>query len=411
MDVFGVVCRLVSISTLTFGQPNTVTLEFTTPYFVDVDGVAVCFATDGVDLTDLTSASISLMQGGDQFDSGPQPHFWTHLKFSLFRICWGTIPIMPRVSVLYDDLAEAIGENLLAWKDAEGNGTNNCLLVSGSFSASTRFELNISLINPPNTAGGNNTAEMKLWLLPVNYDVYDDNLLVYSRGNKLGTVCTLKTGLSSTLANVGQVPPDTSIPISSCTSGTLSTRYGGECIQGCNNSDPLDPFLNCANYFPDCLHLNCNRFLFSTLQETLLSTNSSNSSSEEGTVSDLSVSSTYITELLDYGGSFIDLFLVLNAIEEYWTNYVTDSRQPDIPSRKYGVEPNCIQCDGGFFQDSSTGSQSPVYDQRFASLNVFRLIGLILSNSGFQCLNLFDPSTGSVPFGAPTTPIPWLDYV
>ncbi|KAK3260166.1 hypothetical protein CYMTET_30861, partial [Cymbomonas tetramitiformis] len=70
MDGYGALCRVLLYSNLAYEALNTVTLEMSTPYYVEPNGLLLCFTTPDFYFVPDNFTVTGLEEGGDQFTQG-----------------------------------------------------------------------------------------------------------------------------------------------------------------------------------------------------------------------------------------------------------------------------------------------------------------------------------------------------
>lgn len=77
----------------------------------------------------------------------------------------------------------------------------------------------------------------------------------------------------------------------------------------------------------------------------------------QGRMSDRVVQAFYLPAFMQQAAFILDQRLVSKANATFWEQYVTDERNPDSPTRRTGIGPNCNRCQQGLFTDVYTGQQ------------------------------------------------------
>lgn len=117
---------------------------------------------------------------------------------------------------------------------------------------------------------------------------------------------------------------------------------------------------------------------------------------------------------LEYIGAFsrlantvIDMHRLHELHEQYYSTMMIDERQPHLPTRQYGVWNICSRCyEDGTFIDERTKERVPSHDYRYQATHVFRWIGFVLSEIGYNCGGLWDPHDPSKTIYGPYNPRP-----
>ena len=233
----------LSLSLCIFLSNNT-QVEVSTPSFVEPEGLLFCLATPGASLSDATASLVSLAQGGGQFDqtgaqtvfdfgsSGgsledvsffqvrdqvlcanrpppssdhPIPYparnaqtkatFWEQnaLEHGTVYDVLGTDEYFSESYARrrYDDLQFAHGDALVPSTPTGEGDSANCVLLTGTWKAGTRYALELNVSNPDGVS-----SPLVVWHAPISYAKIDEGHTRYAvRGSKEGQTCEPRQAL------------------------------------------------------------------------------------------------------------------------------------------------------------------------------------------------------------------------
>lgn len=190
-----------------------------TPTFVAPEGLVFCLATPSVSLSSATFSVSTLVQGGTQFDRDGQTivddsgvdlggvsFFQTKTAiWDQSALEFGTLyDVLANddyfsssyVRKRYDDLESKYNTHLVP-SSGTVEGPPNCVLITGSWKANTRYALVFNLTNPQSPGGDQAIKDLAIWHAPVTYTAIDDDHTRYAlRGLKEGQVCAPSENLA-----------------------------------------------------------------------------------------------------------------------------------------------------------------------------------------------------------------------
>ena len=238
------------------------------------DGLLFCVATPNVTLSNATFALSSLAEGGSQFTSATQEifkssganalqdvsffqvrsSFWNHeaLEYgTLYDVLANDEHYASSYQRRrYDDLQATHGRDLLQYSGTD-EGPPNCVLITASWKANTRYELDFGMTNPmPAEGEESNNSHLKFWFAPVTYERIDASHLKYGvRGVKDGTMCAMSPTLESygnQLYDACDVLNGTATAAEDCLT-TLQAQYQSESLPGSDQYSSLVNVYKSAN--------------------------------------------------------------------------------------------------------------------------------------------------------------------
>jgi len=257
------VCRVVLYSSLAYSTLNHAIIEFTVPDGgATTNGMLMCFTTPGMYVRSETFFPNELQEGGDQFSapttlySSLEDAFWkvaqrnehSEVEYGNVRDVLGSDPYYATSYTVarYDDfVVDGAGASLAGVVAVEetpeesgtpaGRRQANCVLLSGGWLAGNRYQLNMTVENPPPPASRKpyhqprETPEsLGIWVAPVSYsrpfalappkgmgrrDVYQYHV----QGSKYGTVCAPREGTATALYDACAAARGTSPPLTTST--------------------------------------------------------------------------------------------------------------------------------------------------------------------------------------------------
>jgi hypothetical protein len=500
----GFLCNVASYSTMvwydTAAASNTVTMEFMTPINHATNGMLLCSTATGHSWTRAAGGTTdfgvtSLKSGGDQLataattstsNSDANAAVWNHraVEVGVAAEVLGTDSYYASSysRARYDDITlDAVGTSTTGlfqdpvWTTTEdarltassavitnidaastssakvaqmqtlaelNRANGNCALLTGSWTANTRYELVFTVPNPTQASGATNLG---WWMAPISYakeatteadgaggSIATSRITYTVHGHKHGSVCTTRYTVATALGTVEPSPSGAGTTITDCTAAPYSasthafgstfvttgacvacTGVGGTLGAGApatactcpstkttlvagpnacgNNWSPLGTATSVATLAAEL----CTSF---TAIKTALA-NGPASAATTGVGGGASagahaVANAHLDAFIDAAGPLADRQDVIAANVTYRASMMYDERASNDPSRKRGLWPNCASgCDDyGRYTDASgnTGTTAEVIDVQFDAVHALRLIGYVLNLKGYSCTALYD---------------------
>lgn len=257
----GVLCRVLLYNSVAYSTVNQVTLELSTPRFLDPDGIYFCFNNTGFIVSNSTFSVVSLIRGTSLYDTSqdeeliPQGQPWHTAAFFSTSATW---PVDPAeygtvYEVLgtdqyysgsysnqrYDDLytdqtgllitgvvnfppvgnqfsskssASNVDDSNYASATAKARDRDrvpgNCFLLSGHWQKNFRYQITFQFTNP-SVAAVSTTATPTVWIIPLSYDTVPAqtstevvSLVMNVRADKYGKMCPMRSAIISTEATM-----------------------------------------------------------------------------------------------------------------------------------------------------------------------------------------------------------------
>lgn len=421
----GVLCTTLLYTSLILGTQNQVTLDFSTPQFVNPNGVLICFDDPTFWFTSSSSARVVSLSSWTDIYSNADPIIdpaspnWNQSSFFDSVQTWGLDPVTattagavlgtdPYYSTSYsvsryddldkDEIGQPIGSNVIELPTLANATGGNCFLITGAWSARTAYLLTLEFTNPPapaSSSGNVRVAAPGIWMVPLSYSSAAassqpglGSIDFSVRGSKQGQMCAAVTSPAG--------------PVSTCASGeVLSPLYGGTCV-ACNDGGTVGAAGNCTcapGFVPSlvpgqaCVRISVTGAATSAAAlaaELCAGFTGAYKALMQGQLSDRVVLTLYLEAFVHKAAYLTDWAAVLAANGTFADSYIDDQRNTVSPTRKHGLKPNCNRCTNGSFQDIYTGVMVPLEDNRFDAVNTLRLIGYVLNVAGYSCTSLFD---------------------